>query len=41
MFSHLSEDDFNAVQQLLIARANQGPITWKWKSILLKAEIEP
>jgi putative ATPase len=39
MFSHLSEDDFNAIQQLLNIRANQGPITWKWKSILLKAEI--
>jgi putative ATPase len=38
MFLNLKEKDFNAVHQLLTTRANQGPITWKWKSILLKAD---
>ncbi len=40
MSSHLKENDFNTIQQLLIDRANLGPITWKWKSLLLKANLD-
>jgi putative ATPase len=39
MSNHLSEEDFNAIQQLLTIRAGKGPVTWKWKSILLKGEF--
>ncbi|MDR2901156.1 MAG: AAA family ATPase [Treponema sp.] len=39
MSQHLNEEDFASIQQLLVNRANQGPITWKWKSILIKAEM--
>ncbi len=38
MSGRLKEDDFNAIHELLKTRASQGPIWWKWKSILLKAD---
>jgi putative ATPase len=33
----LGEQDFNAARELLAERAKRGPLTWKWKSLLLTA----
>jgi putative ATPase len=34
----LGEKDFSEIRVLLENRANEGPIQWKWKSVLLKAK---
>jgi putative ATPase len=36
--SFLGEDDFEAVKELLRTRARQGPVTWRWKSLLCRAK---
>jgi putative ATPase len=33
----LGETDFRAILALLTERVGQGPLTWKWRSLLLKA----
>jgi putative ATPase len=35
----LGEKDFSAIRTLLEERINEGPIRWKWKSVLLKAGL--
>jgi putative ATPase len=35
----LGDTDFLTLRELLSARIKQGPLTWKWKSILLKGTI--
>jgi len=37
MASSLGENELQALRTSLEVRANEGPIPWKWKSILLKA----
>jgi putative ATPase len=32
----LGDTDFSRIRELLSARIKQGPLTWKWKSILLR-----
>jgi putative ATPase len=34
----MGEADFEAVKELLRVRARQGPVTWRWKSLLCRAE---
>jgi putative ATPase len=38
--SHLSETDFLKAKETLAIRIQQGPLLWKWTSILLQAYIE-
>ena len=33
----LGEKDFSDIRGILESRIGEGPVTWKWKSILLKA----
>ena len=35
----LGDRDFLTIRDLLSARIKQGPLTWKWKSILLKGSV--
>jgi putative ATPase len=36
----LGDDDFLALRDMLLRRAKQGPILWKWRSLLLKGEAK-
>jgi putative ATPase len=33
----LGEEDFHALRDMILLKAKQGPILWKWRSLLLKA----
>ncbi|MDR0689349.1 MAG: AAA family ATPase [Spirochaetaceae bacterium] len=35
----LGDADFLTIRELLSARIKQGPLTWKWKSVLLKGSV--
>jgi putative ATPase len=35
---NLGIKDFNAIKEVLLQRIKQGPLLWKWKSLLLKAQ---
>jgi len=37
--ARLGEKDFSEIRALLESRINEGPIKWKWKSLLLKASL--
>ncbi|MDR2658491.1 MAG: AAA family ATPase [Spirochaetaceae bacterium] len=37
--SFMGEADFEAVKNLLVERAKQGPMLWKWKSLLCRAVL--
>ncbi|GHV80794.1 ATPase AAA [Spirochaetia bacterium] len=36
----LGEEDFFTLKDMLLRRAKQGPILWKWRSLLLKGETK-
>jgi putative ATPase len=38
--SFMGENDFNAVRDLLLVRAKQGPVMWRWKSLLCRAWLQ-
>ena len=38
IYASLGEKDFSAIRAMLENRANEGPIKWKWKSLLFKGK---
>ena len=36
----LGENDFTEIRSLIENRIKEGPVKWKWKSLLLKAQLE-
>jgi putative ATPase len=39
MFANLGEKDFFEIKNILSARIKEGPLTWRWKSLLLKGKL--